>query len=85
MSFGTAFTVTSLFFSLATAITQKSFRIFTVKQEKYDSIKLFAQSKLYSIDNVISPVIQDGHISFIQIRKLLEEVRLVLATKLKLR
>ena len=32
--------------SLVTAITWKSFKIFTVKQEKHDAIKLLAQSKL---------------------------------------
>ena len=37
---------TSLFFSLATAITRKSFKIFIVKQEKHDDITLLAQSKL---------------------------------------
>ena len=45
---------TSLLLSLATAITQKSFEIFTVKQEKHDAIKLLAQSKLDSITNIIS-------------------------------
>ena len=30
-------------FSLATAITQKSFEIFTIKQEKHDAVKLLAQ------------------------------------------
>ena len=37
---------TSLLLSLATAITLKSFKIFTVKQEKNDAIKLLAQGKL---------------------------------------
>ena len=44
----------SLLLSLATAITRKSFKIFTVKQEKHDAIKLLAQSKLDSIANIIS-------------------------------
>ena len=44
---------TSLLFSPATAITRKSFKIFTVKQEKHDAIKLLAQSKLDSITNII--------------------------------
>ena len=46
---GIALSGTSLLLSLATAITRKSFKIFTVKQEKHDAIKLFAQSKLDSI------------------------------------
>ena len=37
---------TSLLLSFATAITRKSSKIFTVKQEKHDAIKLLAQSKL---------------------------------------
>ena len=45
---------TSLLLSLATTITRKSFKIFTVKQKTHDSIKLLAQSKLDSIVNIIS-------------------------------
>ena len=51
---GIALSGTSLLLSLATAITRKSFKIFTVKQEKHDVIKLLAQSKLDSITNIIS-------------------------------
>ena len=40
---------TSLLLSLATVITRKSFKIFTVKQEKHDAIKLLAKSKIDSI------------------------------------
>ena len=39
---GIALSGTSLLLSLANAITQKSFKIFTVKQEKHDVIKLLA-------------------------------------------
>ena len=45
---------TSLLLSLATTITRKSFKVFTVKQEKHSAIKLLAQSKLDSITNIIS-------------------------------
>ena len=45
---------TSLLLSLATVITGKYFKIFTVKQKKRNSIKLLAQSKLDSITNIIS-------------------------------
>ena len=41
-------------FSLATAITRKSFKIFTVKLEKYDAIKLLPPNKLDSIADIIS-------------------------------
>ena len=51
LSVGIALSGTSLLLSLATAITRKSFKIFTVKQEKHDAIKLLAQSKLDSITN----------------------------------
>ena len=39
---GIALSRTSLIFSLATAITRKCFKIFTVKQEKHGAIKLLA-------------------------------------------
>ena len=35
---------TSLLLSLATVITRKSFKTFTIKQEKHDAIKLFTQA-----------------------------------------
>ena len=54
---------TSLLLSLAMVITRKSFKTFTVKKEKHDSIKLLAQSKLDSIANIISQAVQDGGIS----------------------
>ena len=65
---------TSLLFSPATAITRKSFKIFTVKQEKHDAIKLLAQSKLDSIANIISQAMQDGDISLTEFDKVLQEV-----------
>ena len=43
---GIALSGTSLLLSLPTAITRKSFKTFTVKQDKYDSIKRLAQSVL---------------------------------------
>ena len=71
---GIALSGTSLILSLATAITRKSFKIFTVKQEKHDAIKLLAQSKLDSIANIISQAMQDGDISPTEFHKVLEEV-----------
>ena len=62
---GIAKSETNLLLSLATVITQKSFKTFTVKQEKHDAIKLLAQSKLDSIANIISQAMQDGDISSI--------------------
>ena len=52
---------------------QKFFRIFTVKQEKHDAIKLFAQSKLDSMTNIISQAVQDGDISPAEFHKVLQE------------
>ena len=71
---GIAISGTRLLLSLATAITRKSFKTFTVKQEKHDSIKLLAQSKLDSIANIISQAMQDGDISPTEFHRLLQEV-----------
>ena len=71
---GIALSGTSLLFSPTTAITQKFFKIFTVKQEKHDAIKLLAQSKLDSIANIISQAMQDGDISLTEFDKVLQEV-----------
>ena len=68
---GTALSRTSLLLSFATAIIQKYFKIFTVKQEKHDAIKLLAQSKLDSIANIISQTMQDGDISPNEFHKVL--------------
>ena len=65
---------TSLLLSLATFITQKSLKTFTVKREKHDTIKLLAQRKLDSIADIISQAIQDGDISPIKFHKVLQEV-----------
>ena len=65
---------TSLLLSLATVITRKSFKTFTVKQEKHDAIKLLAQSKLNSIADIISQAMQDRDISSIEFNKILQEV-----------
>ena len=65
---------TSLLLSLATVIIWKSFKTFTVKQEKHDAIKLLAQSKLDSMADIISQAMQDGGISSIEFHKVLEEV-----------
>ena len=72
---GIALSGTSQLLSLATAITQKSFKVFTVKQEKRDAIKLLAQSKLDSIANIISQAMQDGDISPTDFQKVLQEVK----------
>ena len=70
---GIALSGTSLVLSLATVITRKSTRTFTIEQEKQDSIKLLAQSKLDSIANIISQAMQDGDISHTEFHKVLQE------------
>ena len=45
-----------------------------MKQEKHDVIKPLAQSKLDSAADIISQAMQDGDISFIEFRKVLQEV-----------
>ena len=74
LSVGIALSGTSLLLSLVTVITRKSFKIFTVKQEKHDAIKLLAQSKLDRIANIISQAMQDGDISPTEFDKVLQEV-----------
>ena len=74
LSVGATLTGASLLLSLATVIPQKSFKTFTVKQEKYNSIKLLAQSKLDSITGIISQAMQDGDISPAEFHKVLQEV-----------
>ena len=74
LPFGIALSGTSLLLSHATAITQNYFKIFTVKQEKYNAIKLLAQSKLDSIANIISKAMQDGDIFPNKFHKVLQEV-----------
>ena len=69
-----ALSETSLLLFLATVITRKSFKTFTVKQEKRDSMKLFAKSTLDSIANIISQGMQDGDISPTEFHKVLQEV-----------
>ena len=64
----------SVFFSLKTVITWKSFKTLTVKQGKHNVIKLLAQSKLDSMANIISQAMQDGDISPTEFHKLLQQV-----------
>ena len=49
---GIALSGTGLFLSLATVITRKSSKSFTIKHEKHNAIKLLTQSKLESIANI---------------------------------
>ena len=66
---GIALSGTSLLFSLATVTTRISFKTFAVNQEKHGAIKLYAQSNLDSVANIISQTTQDGDISSIEFHK----------------
>ena len=74
MPVGIALSGTSLLLSLATVTTGKFLKTFTVNQEKHDSIKLLAQSKLDSIANIILQTMQDENISPTEFHKVLQEV-----------
>ena len=74
MPVGIILSGTSLLLSLATVITQKSFKTFTIKQEKHSAIKLLAQSKLDSIADIISQAMQGRDISSIEFHKVLQEI-----------
>ena len=52
LTVGISLSGTCLLLTLATVIA-KSFKIYTIKQEKHNSIKLLAQNKLDSIANII--------------------------------
>ena len=67
LSVGATLGGTSLLLSLATIITRKSFKTFTVKQEKHNSIKLRRA-------NIISQTMQDGDSSPTKFHKALQEV-----------
>ena len=79
---GITLSVTSLLLSLATVITRKSSRIFTVKQEKHDAVKMLAQSNLDSTADIILQAMQDLDISSIEFHKVLQEVEKVVKLKL---
>ena len=74
LSVGIALSGTSLRFSLAIAVTQKSFKILTVKLEKNNAIKLLSQSNLDSLADINSQTMQDGDISSIGFHKVLQGV-----------
>ena len=82
---GIALSGTSLLLSLATAITRKSYKIFTVKQEKRDAIKLLAQNNVDGTTNIILQAMQDGDISPTEFHKVLQEVEKYLKLKANIR
>ena len=59
--------------SLSTIAKRKSSRALMVKQGKHNTTMLLVQSKLDSITNIISQVMQDGDISPTEFHKVLQE------------
>ena len=82
---GIALSGTTLLLSLATAITRKSLKIFTVKKEKHDAIKLLFRSKLDSITNIIPHAMQDEDTSPTEFHKVLQEAEKYLKLKADIR
>ena len=56
-----------------------------MKWEKHDIIKLFVQSKLDSIADIISQVMQGGDISSTEFHKVLQEVEICRKLKADIR
>ena len=82
---GIALSGTTLLLSLGTAITRKSLKIFTVKKEKHDAIKLLFRSKLDSITNIIPHAVQGEDTSPTEFHKVLQEAEKYLKLKVDIR
>ena len=65
---------------MATSITPKNFKIFTINQEKHDIIKLLAQCKSYSIADIISSAMQGENISPDKYHKVITRCTKILQT-----
>ena len=71
---GIVLTGTSLLLSIATTVTRKSLNAIRVKQKKHDQIILLAQTKLESIQDIISKAVTDGNISDLEFERILSEL-----------
>ena len=71
---GIVLTGTSLLLSIATTVTRKSLNAIRVKQKKHDQIILLAQTKLESIQDIISKALTDGNISDLEFERILSEL-----------
>ena len=71
---GIVLTGTSLLLSIATTVTRKSLNAIRVKQKKHDQIILLAQSRLESIQDIISKALTDGIVSDLEFERILSEV-----------
>ena len=71
---GIVLTGTGLLLSIATTVTRKSLNAIRVKQKKHDQIILLAQTKLESIQDMISKALTDGNISDLEFERILNEL-----------
>ena len=71
---GIILTGTSLLLSIATTVTQKSLSAINVKQKKHEEIRLLAQTKLESIQDIISKALTDGRVSDLKFERILSEL-----------
>ena len=71
---GIVLTGTSLMLTIATTVTRKSLNAIRVKQKKHDQIILLAQTKLESIQDIISKALTDGNISDLEFERILSEL-----------
>ena len=71
---GIVLTGTSLLLSIATTVTRKSLNAIRVKQKKHDQIVLLAQTKLESIQDIISKALTDGIVSDLEFERILSEL-----------
>ena len=60
---------------LANATSRETCQLFAGKQEKHNLIKLLTQTKLGSISDAITQIIQDGTISPTEFHKILQEMQ----------
>ena len=74
ISIGIALTGAGLLLSIATTITRKSLNAIRVKQKKHDQIILLAQTKLESIQDIISKALTDGNVSDLEFERILSEL-----------
>ena len=71
---GIVLTGASLMLTIATTVTRKSLNSIRVKQKKHDQIILLAQTKLESIQDIISKALTDGNISDLEFERILSEL-----------
>ena len=64
----------SLVLSIATSVTSKSMATMNVKQKKHEEIQLLAQTKLESIQDIISKALTDGHVSDLEFEQILSKL-----------